>query len=217
MFPVLESKKKLKANFMWFQKCSWFLEKSQSGAAVAAAVEVSLLNAAVSEVRKSLHCKLWGKQSCEWQQLIPTLSKPSCLTVASHYGAIWGCLLMTLAWLEVAAMLLMLFTGTQRTVAGHKERQKGRGQGAWWTSILMSSSACVLLPWAPAEVQTVQPDPSGRSPLSSYQHIRSSPNCHEMSQKMSGDVLKMSSDVPRSSSDVWGQSLKVHSQDVTLL
>lgn len=40
--------------------------------------------------------------------------------------AIWGCLLMTLAWLEVAAMLLMLFTGTQRTVAAHKERQRTR-------------------------------------------------------------------------------------------
>lgn len=101
---------------------------------------------------------------------------------------------MTLAWLEVAAMLLMLFTGTQRTVAAHKERQGGRGQGAWWTSILMPSLACVLLPWAPAEVQTEQPDPSGRAPLSSYQHIRSGPNCHETSQKMSGDVLKTSSD-----------------------
>lgn len=194
-----------------------FLEKSQSGTAAGAAVEVSLLNVGVGEVSKSPRCKPWGKQSCVGWQLILTLSEPPRLTVESHYGAIWGCLLMTLAWLEVAAMLLMLFTGTQRTVAGHKERQKGRGQGAWWTSILMPSSACVLLPWAPAEVQTVQPDPSGRAPLSSYRHIRSSPNCHKMSQKMSGDVLKMSSDVPRSSSDVWGQSLKVHGQDVTLL
>lgn len=57
----------------------------------------------------------------------------------------------------------MLFAGTRRTVAAHKEMLGGRGQGAWWTSILMPSAACVLLPSAPAEVQTEQPDPSQRS------------------------------------------------------
>lgn len=41
-----------------------FLEKSQSGAAAGAAVEVSLLNVGVGEVSESPRCKPRGKQSC---------------------------------------------------------------------------------------------------------------------------------------------------------
>ena len=150
--------------------------------------------------------------NCEANRAVysDNLSRQSPLTTShcrESLWAIWGCLLMTLAWLEVAAMLLMLFTGTQWTVAAHKEEQRGWGQGAWWTSILMPSSVCVLLPWAPAEVQTEQPDPSGRAPLSSYQHIRSSPNCHETSQKMSRDVL-WKRPLMFQESDVWGRSLQ---------
>lgn len=87
-------------------------------------------------------------------------------------------------------------------VAAHKERQGGRGQGAWWTSILMPSLACVLLPWAPAEVQTEQPDPSGRAPLSSYQQRP------QLSWRFSKDVPETSSDellMFQEVAQTWGQ------------
>lgn len=124
--------------------------------------------------------------------------------------AIWGCLLMTLAWLEVAAMLLMWFTGTQWTVAAHKERQRTRRLVDIHINAKPGLCSAAMSPsWGPTRAAWSL---RTRSFIFIPPHQLRPKNCHETSQKMSGDVIRMPSDVPRILSDVLGQSLEVQTK-----